>query len=179
MKAGFLNLVARSDAKDATYTPTITALLIVLLVLVCLAISCVTALYFLRWRKRSAKEELPRYEENSRLSSRLSHRRLTVRPSESIIVYQEKQHLIDNSEAPPTSPVPEIRITFPEEHDEFGKRQSGRVVVVRVGEHSIGLEPVSEEKLPAYQQSESDRFQSLDLERIGGLKEKVIETRYS
>ncbi|GAB7353399.1 hypothetical protein MBLNU459_g3873t1 [Dothideomycetes sp. NU459] len=176
--AGFYNLVARSDAKDATYSPTISVLLIVLLVLVIIALLSVTALYFLRWRKRSQQEELPLYDEK-RSSSRFNHRRLTVRPSESIIVYQEKQNLIANSEAPPTSPVPEIRITFPEEHDEFGKRQSGRVVVVRVGEHSIGLEPVSEEKLPAYQKSESDRFQSLDLERIGGLKEKDIEARYS
>lgn len=72
----------------------------------------------------------------------------------------------------PTTEVPEIRITFPEEFDASGKRQSGRVVVVRVGETSIGLEPVvGEEKLPAY---ETDgRFQSLDLERIGGLGEKA------
>jgi hypothetical protein len=71
----------------------------------------------------------------------------------------------------PTSPVPEIRITFPDEVDESGKRQSGRVVVVRVGEHSVGLEPVQED-LPPYQRDASDRFDSLDLDRIGGLKEK-------
>ena len=78
-----------------------------------------------------------------------------------------------NSNSPPPSPIPEIRITFPEEVDEQGKRQSGRVVVVRVGEHSVGLEPVNE-KLPPYQQYESERFQSLDLDRIGGLKEKDL-----
>lgn len=170
MKAGFLNLVARSE--QATDTPTISALLIVLLILVLLSLLCITALYFMRWRKRSQREELPLYEEK-RTSY---HRRSAV---QSIIVYQEKQNLIANSEAPPSKAVPEIHITFPEEHDEFGKTQSGRVVVVRVGDHSIGLEPVSEERLPAYQKNESDRFQSLDLERIGGLKEKDIEARYS
>lgn len=77
-----------------------------------------------------------------------------------------------HSQSPPQSPVPEIRITFPEEVDDHGKRQSGRVVVVRVGDNGgVGLEPVSE-KLPPYQYSESDRFHSLDLDRIGGLKEK-------
>jgi len=86
-------------------------------------------------------------------------------------VAQEKQTLIDNSFSPPGSPIPEIRITFPEEVDEAGKRKSGRVVVVRVGEHTVGMEPVNE-NLPPYQQSESERFQSLDLDRMGGLKEK-------
>ena len=51
------------------------------------------------------------------------------------------------------------------------QHQSGRVVVVRVGEHSVGLEPVTED-LPAYQRDSADRFDSLDLDRIGGLKEK-------
>jgi len=73
----------------------------------------------------------------------------------------------------PTSPVPEIRITFPDEVDETGKRQSGRVVVVRVGEHSVGLEPVGDDALPAYaRNADGSRFDSLDLDRIGGLKEK-------
>ena len=114
------------------------------------------------------------YEEKRPASN---HRRVAVRPSESIYVYQEKQSLIENSDAPPSASVPEIRITFPEETDDVGKRQSGRVVVVHVGETSMGLEPFSE-NLPAYQTSEADRFQSLDLDRIGGLKEKDIEARF-
>lgn len=182
MKAGFINLVARSDKDDDSYTPTMMGLLITLLVLVILALLAVFGLYFLRLRRRAQAQQLPMYNEkrSSNSSSRISsHRRVAVRPSESIIVYQEKQSLIENSEAPPTSPVPEIRITFPEEVDDAGKRQSGRVVVVRVGEHSIGLEPVSEEKLPPYQKDQSDRFQSLDLERIGGLTEKEVEARFS
>ena len=81
---------------------------------------------------------------------------------------------MDHSLSPPGSPIPEIRITFPEEVDEAGRRKSGRVVVVRVGDHSVGLEPV-QDTLPPYQQNESDRFHSLDLDRMGGLKEKASE----
>ena len=68
--------------------------------------------------------------------------------------------------------MPEIRITFPEEEDEAGKSKSGRVVIVRISEAGgVGLEPCSDEHLPAYQQSDAERFQSLDLDRMGGLKE--------
>jgi hypothetical protein len=155
------------------------ALLIALVVLLMIALLCVVALYFMRWRKRSMRAGSLDFDDEEKSStSSTRHHRVTVRPHESIIVYQEKQSLIDNSEAPPSNnSVPEIRIHFPEEVDTLGKRQSGRVVVVRVGDHSIGLEPVSE-NLPPYQKSESDRFQSLDLERIGGLKEKNVEARY-
>ena len=85
----------------------------------------------------------------------------------------EKSAFLDQSTSPPASPIPEIRITFPEEvEDTTGKRKSGRVVVVRISDNGgVGLEPY-EEKLPPYQSSDSDRFQSLDLERMGGLKEK-------
>ncbi|KAG9631871.1 hypothetical protein KCU95_g4748, partial [Aureobasidium melanogenum] len=174
--ASFMKLVAR-DSYDESYSPTMAALLIALVVLLIIALLCVIALYFLRWRKRSIRAGSLAIDDEEK-SAAHHHHRVTVRPHESIIVYQEKQSLIDNSEAPPSAnSVPEIRIHFPEEVDTLGKRQSGRVVVVRVGDHSIGLEPVSE-NLPPYQKSESDRFQSLDLERIGGLKEKDVEARY-
>ncbi|KAG9554865.1 hypothetical protein KCU79_g11167, partial [Aureobasidium melanogenum] len=174
--ASFMKLVAR-DSYDESYSPTMAALLIALVVLLIIALLCVVALYFMRWRKRSIRAGSLAIDDEEKSASH-HHHRVTVRPHESIIVYQEKQSLIDNSEAPPSAnSVPEIRIHFPEEVDTLGKRQSGRVVVVRVGDHSIGLEPVSE-NLPPYQKSESDRFQSLDLERIGGLKEKNVEARY-
>ncbi|KAH0167950.1 hypothetical protein KCU67_g3686, partial [Aureobasidium melanogenum] len=174
--ASFMKLVAR-DSYDESYSPTMAALLIALVVLLIIALLCVIALYFMRWRKRSIRAGSLAIDDEEKSASH-HHHRVTVRPHESIIVYQEKQSLIDNSEAPPSAnSVPEIRIHFPEEVDTLGKRQSGRVVVVRVGDHSIGLEPVSE-NLPPYQKSESDRFQSLDLERIGGLKEKNVEARY-
>ena len=46
-------------------------------------------------------------------------------------------------------------------------------MVVRISEKGAeGFEPCGEETLPRYRASESERFQSLDLERMGGLKEK-------
>ena len=87
---------------------------------------------------------------------------------------------MDAAASPPQSPIPEIRITFPEEEDAAGKRQSGRVVVVRISEQGgLGLEPYNGESLPPYQSSESGRFESLDLDRIGGLKEVERGTRRS
>lgn len=179
MKAGLANLVARSD-EDAQFTPAMVGLVITLIVLLVVSLLAMMTLYFLRVRRRSREQQLPLYDEKrASAASHYSHRRVGVRPSESIIVYQEKQNLIANSEAPMNRAVPEIRITFPEEIDNLGKPQSGRVVVVRVGDSSIGLEPVADEKLPAYQKDESDRFQSLDLDRIGGLSEKEVEARFS
>jgi hypothetical protein len=165
-------LVVRGDEKTGI-DPTMVSLLVSLLVLVILGLLLVGALLFLRSMRKAKKEAvLPVYEKRQS-----NHRRLTITATpfgkgrESVLVYQEKQDLLANSASPPPSPVPEIRITFPDEVDEAGKRQSGRVVVVRVGEHSVGLEPLHED-LPPYQRDASDRFDSLDLDSIGGLKEK-------
>jgi hypothetical protein len=159
-------------------------LLIALVVLFTAAILLVGGLLVLRSirKSRNQREQLPLYTE--RPATRvMNHRGLSITTPASgkrapSIVIQEKQNLIDNSSSPPPSPIPEIRITFPEEVDDQGKRQSGRVVVVKVGDHTVGLEPLHED-LPPYQQNEADRFQSLDLERIGGLKEKASEKRWS
>ena len=49
---------------------------------------------------------------------------------------------------------------------------------MRIGEReAVGLEPLGEADLPPYAKSDAERFQSLDLERIGGLKEKEEEGR--
>jgi hypothetical protein len=165
-------LVARDDDKKSGMDPTMVSLLISLLTLVLLGVLLIAGLYFLRKMRRARKEaetaQLPLYEK------RQSNRRLTIttKGRESIVVYQEKQSLMSNSSSPPPSPVPEIRITFPDEVDEAGKRQSGRVVIVKVGEHSVGMEPLREDDLPAYERDASGRFDSLDLDRIGGLTEK-------
>ncbi|KKA28269.1 hypothetical protein TD95_001835 [Thielaviopsis punctulata] len=84
--------------------------------------------------------------------------------------------MLSNPNSPPHSPdnVPEIRITFPDETDENGRNQSGRVVVVRMGEKSVGMEPLKEQ-LPAYEKDSKTQFVSIDMDQIGGLKEK--ETR--
>jgi len=156
-------LVARANSAGSL-NPSMVSLLIALMALILVGLCAIGVLFWLRSVRKSKKNsELPLYNEKS--SSKSSNpRRLTI-------TVQEKQNLIDNSSSPPPSPVPEIRITFPDEVDETGKRQSGRVVVVRVGDHSVGLEPLHED-LPPYQKDSSDRFQSLDLDRMGGLKEK-------
>lgn len=174
----FGHALASLAVRDTNATPvnhTMINLLVVLLVLIILALFLVAGLLFLRARRRARKAaELPQYEEKrlSTSSTASTHRRVMVRPSESIHVYQEKQTLIENSNTPPQSPgIPEIHVTFPEEFDSAGKRKSGRVVVVHVGEHGVGLEPA--EGLPAYEKEEEGRFQSIDLERVGGLVEKA------
>jgi len=177
--------VIRNDTmSDGALTPTMVNLLIALLALIFLGLCLVASLFILRHNRKSKKQtELPLYDESASKTS--NHRRLTItatpygRRSESIYVYNEKQTLMDNPSSPPVSPIPEIRITFPEEEDEAGKRKSGRVVVVRVGETGVGLEPYQEDDLPPYQNSEAGRFQSLDLERMGGLKEKEQGQRWS
>lgn len=152
-------------------------LLIVLLVIIFLGFCLVGTLFLIR-RKRQARKQslLPTHNEKSHTSN---HRRLTITASpysgrpESVYVYNEKRDLLDNSASPPPSPVPEIRITFPDEEDHSGRRKSGKVVVVRISDcGSVGMEPCEEDNLPPYQRSDADRFQSLDLERMGGLKEK-------
>jgi len=76
----------------------------------------------------------------------------------------------DSRPGTPTSPVPEIRITFPEEEGADGKRKSGRVVVVQVGEAGAAfVRDIHPDNLPPYQKGE---FSSVDLSKVGGLKEK-------
>ncbi|PPJ57004.1 hypothetical protein CBER1_00605 [Cercospora berteroae] len=175
MFAHFANLARRTDGAPP-FDRTMVTLLVVLLVLLIVALFLVAGLLYLRYRRRARRNaELPPYSEDdekrmSSMSTTSSHRRVMVRPSESVLVYSEKQSLADSSSSPPPSPLPEIHITFPEEVDDSGKRTSGRVVVVRVGDNGIGLEPV--EGLPAYS-SDDKRFESLDLDRIGGLVEKA------
>ncbi|KAF2397253.1 hypothetical protein EJ06DRAFT_559363 [Trichodelitschia bisporula] len=155
----------RRDDASSSLTPTVFNLLIALVVLFAVAACSVAGLFTLRLMRKKramAAEQLPVYSEKPS-----NPRGLSIQtPS---YANAEKQALMDEG-SPPTSPVPEIRITFPEEIDASGKRQSGRVVVVRVGEHSVGLEPVND-GLPPYAK-EDGRFQSLDLDRMGGLKER-------
>ncbi|KAI1911751.1 hypothetical protein LOZ53_000481 [Ophidiomyces ophidiicola] len=171
-------LVRRGDGKELNST-TIN-LLISLLVLILFGITLVSVLLLLRKKRRAAKAvDIEQANQPSH------HRRLTITAtpysgrSESVYVIDEKRNLVENSSSPPSSPVPEIRITFPEEEDTNGRRRPGSVVVVRIGEKGgIGLEPCPEQ-LPPYPTDSSDRFQSLDLNRMGGLKEKDDTKRYS
>ncbi|KAL4872057.1 hypothetical protein BDV12DRAFT_162953 [Aspergillus spectabilis] len=182
MKQKFHRFVVRDDdEKDSGgLSDAMVDLLISLLVLVLLGIALIATLLVLRRRRQNRQQsELPVH--NGQCSTH--HRSLTITAppyskTESVFVIDEKRSLMENSSSPPSSPVPEIRITFPEEEDESGKRKSGRVVVVRIGEAgSVGLEPYNEQ-LPPYQSSDAERFQSLDIERMGGLKEKDDAKRW-
>jgi hypothetical protein len=164
-------LAARASSDNGSFTPQTIDLLISLLVLILLAIVLAGSLLLLRQRRRRLEQQsqLPLYK------GQTHQRSLTITQNSrtgSIHVYNEKQDLLQSSLSPPPSSVPEIRITFPDEKDESGKPQAGRVVVVHISENGgVGLSPMKDE-LPPYQTNESGRFQSLDLERMGGLKEK-------
>lgn len=176
------NLIARSSAlisaRDTSIAnPTTQNLIIALMSLLLAAVVVGGALYIVRRSRkaRAAKQTLPQFKESGRNASRLT---ITTSPyngrTSSIYVYDEKSSMMSNASSPPLSPdsVPEIRITFPDEEDESGRQKGGRVVIVRVGEHGIGLEPLRDEQLPAYEKETGGRFQSIDMDRIGGLKEK-------
>ena len=179
------HLQRRDDSPP--FTPTITALLIALLVLVILTLLCVGALFVIRIvRRRRQAQHDPSLPAPSGMQQRFSHRRLTItaapfgRHSVPIQVRaDEKQGFLDEK-SEPGSPVPEIRITFPDEVDGAGKKTEGRVVVVKISEQgSVGLSPCHEEPAPPYQQVAGERLRSLDLERIGGLREKGSEKQWA
>jgi hypothetical protein len=169
-------LNVRDDSNSTTMSNSMIDLLIALMVLVFVALLLIGALYIVRKIRRNraiARQQLPVYNEPVKGHKRsLTITTTPISRGSSIYVYDEKSSMIDTPTTP-SSPVPEIRITFPDEQDESGKRMSGRVVVVRVGDTSVGLEPLKEdEQLPAYEKESGDRFHSIDMERIGGLKEK-------
>lgn len=138
---------------------------IALLILVSAGLLLAGALMVIHRRRRLMKDI-----ESHGCARRCRH--LTIRAVPFGDDHSEKLGLIANSSPMPLTPdsVPEIRITFPEEEDAQGRRKSGRVVIVQVGEAGVGyVRPVPEESLPPYQQL--DGFSSVDLDKVGGLKE--------
>jgi hypothetical protein len=167
-----------SEEKEANSS--VVNLLIALLVLVfvgLVAFALLVLLRRMRRQKRMMNETLPQYQDVKRTGN---HRRLTIQTtngngrSSVIVVDNNGKPMLANPQSPPHSPdnVPEIHITFPDEQDDQGRPKSGRVVVVRVGETSVGLEPLNDEQLPAYEKESKTQFYSIDMDKIGGLKEK-------
>jgi len=158
---------------EPTFAPRPFDLAVALLALALIALCLIGMLYYLRRQREAQKRNLlPTHHRCP------SQRRLTISATsflgdaESIYVVDEKRDLTNHSSSLSSSPVPEIRITFPDEEGVSGKSQSGRVVVLRIADSgAVGMEPLSKEQLPPYQPSDAARFQSLDLDRIGGLKE--------
>ncbi|KAL8659194.1 MAG: hypothetical protein Q9202_007235 [Teloschistes flavicans] len=179
-------LLVRDSAPATSLTPTMTSLLIAVIALVVIGLSLIAALFLLRSHRKAKQQRqdqsLPVQKPSSKRSS--NHRRLTVsatpyaRNAANSRTFSEKEFLDSPASSEPASPIPEIRITFPEEEDDFGKRKSGRVVVVRISETGgVGLEPYHGEHLAAYGNDDAHKFESLDLDRMGGLKEAGVGSK--
>ncbi|KAI0180320.1 hypothetical protein GGR52DRAFT_530827 [Hypoxylon sp. FL1284] len=179
----FSNLIARGNAVLSrrelalgSDSDKVVNLMIAFLGIAFFALIMVALLVVMRRAKREKllqKETLPQYNDIKHGDD--SPRRLTIQTPDgrsSILVVNNRPMLADPN-SPPHSPnnIPEIHITFPDEQDENGRNKGGRVVVVRVGETSVGLEPIKDEQLPAYEK-ENTGFYSIDMDQIGGLKEK-------
>ncbi|KAI9746401.1 MAG: hypothetical protein M1818_000114 [Claussenomyces sp. TS43310] len=174
------NTLLSTRDSSTPLSPAMLDLIIALMVLIFASLALGGTLYIVRKIRKSRamdRQQLPQYE----TSSVSNPHRLTITTSpyggrtSSIYVYDDKSPMMKGASSPPLSPdsVPEIRITFPDEQDESGRRTSGRVVIVKVGEKGgIGLEPLRDEQLPAYEKESGQRFHSIDMDRIGGLKEK-------
>ncbi|RFU72034.1 hypothetical protein TARUN_10227 [Trichoderma arundinaceum] len=176
---GPLNVFARSEDSDNGSDTVINALLIVLGIafLILILVSVLLVLRRVRHKRQQQNQEpvLPSY--NDVKNGHPNHRGLTIETTHNgrssvLFISSNGQPMLRTPGSPPHSPdnVPEIHITFPDEHDEQGRPRSGRVLVVRVGENAtVGLEPMHDEQLPAYEKGE---FYSVDMDQIGGLKEK-------
>lgn len=137
----------------------------------------VALLYFRRKRAAQRAAMLPVHQPRGHHRSPTITTAPTYARQDKVFVYDEKMNLIANSHGPPDSTVPEIRITFPDEVDQqSGQKATGRVVVVRITDSgSVGMEPLQHDQLPPYHQAEAGRFQSVELDRIGGLREEAAK----
>lgn len=139
--------------------------------------TCALSVSLICFRRRRAMRQMALLPTHQR---RGHQRSLTITTTpvysgqDKVYVYDEKMNMIGSSNCRPDSPVPEIRITFPDEVDQAsGQKTSGRVVVVRITDSgTVGMEPLHSEQLPPYQKADNGRFQSLDLDRMGGLRER-------
>lgn len=162
-------LEPRDSLEDSeTYSATNSLIFGLLLLLVLVCCSSATLYYIRRRRMARSPAVLPVYTRQGHHRSPSIVTGPLYSSQDKVFVYDEKMNLISNSHGPITGPVPEIHITFPEEE---GQQTSGRVVVVRITDSgSVGMEPLQQEQLPPYQRADS-RFQSLEIDRLGGLRE--------
>ncbi|CAH0016504.1 hypothetical protein V2G26_013602 [Clonostachys chloroleuca] len=163
-----------------------TTILLIVLGLCALFLGSVTAFITYRRRQRNLhrmredalndyqEAKLGMYESTTNLNGLTIETKHNGRAS-TILIRRDSNPMLANPNSPPNSPdnVPEIHITVPDEVDEKGQLRGPRVLVVRVGENAtVGLEPMTEEQLPPYQKDDKNGFYSVDMDQIGGLKEK-------
>jgi hypothetical protein len=171
-----------ADTEDGSDSMINIMLVVLGLVFLCLILA---SSFFLfrryRMKQRMQADILPSYYD-SKHQGRSNHNPhgLTIETthngrSSMIYISRNGQPMLANPNSPPHSPdnVPEIHITFPDEQDDQGRPKSGRVLYVRVGDNAtVGLEPMHNEQLPAYEKEAKGGFYSVDMDQIGGLKEK-------
>lgn len=175
--SSYISMFRRSEQDDDEGRSSMETDLIIVFLAICFGtMISVGALYSVRKYRYAQSvalqnETLPQY--NSKGSRGVS---LSIDPpSYSRSSYYDEKTPTNGLSSPrsptsPTSPVPEIRITFPDEMDEQGRHMQGRVVIVKIGEKgAVGLEPC--EQLPKYER-DGKQWDELDMDLIGGLKEK-------
>ena len=175
----FRNIVTRevptlADGSNA-YMVNLLIALFVLVFFGLLSFSLLVLIRRHRMKQQMMASTLPQYSDAKRTGN---HRRLTIqtgngRPSV-IVLGRDGTPMLANPQSPPHSldNVPQIHITFPDEQDEQGRPRSGRAFVVRVGDTTVGLEPLHDEQLPAYEKENKTQFYAIDIDKIGGLREK-------
>lgn len=172
--------LGRRDDGDY-YGPGTGPILVTLFGLIMLGSLLSLALFIMR-RKRLTRQRqfLPQYHGHSHHRSASVTNLPQITRNERVFVYDEKMNLISNSSNSPPAEIPQIRVTFPDDDSE-GQSRAGRVVVVHVTDTgSVGMSPLHSEPAPPYQRQDAERFQSLDLDRMGGLREKDgQQQRYS
>jgi hypothetical protein len=179
------HILRRTDTTeyDSYYGPGTSSLLFVFCGLLLTGSVLAIFLIILRRKRVAARHAvIPQYHGRTHVHRRsASAINVPTTRNESVFVYDEKMNLIANSSNPPPTSVPQIRVTFPDDEENGGQGRPGRVVVVHVTDTgSVGMSPLQHEPAPPYQHADSERFHSLDLERIGGLREKVpTQQRYS
>lgn len=171
-----ISLSRRQKPDQSTPENGLAPLLVAVLVLVSIGVLLGGVFLFAQCYRKGIKDLESQISVNTRKTRQLVITAIPFINGRFSPLNSEKKGLMDSYSpvpvpVPPTAdPVPEIRITFPEEEDLQGRRKPGRVVIVQVGEAGVGYVRPVPEALPAYQ--ERDGFSSIDLDKIGGLREQ-------
>lgn len=166
-----ITLSRREISDQSTPDSGLAPLLIAVLVLVSVGVLLGGVFLFALCHRKGIKDLESQISKNARKTRQLVITTIPFIHGRFSLLNLEKKGLVDSCSPAllAADPVPEIRITFPEEEDPQGRRKPGGVVIVQVGEAGVGYVRPLPEGLPPYQ--ERDGFSSIDLDKIGGLKE--------